>query len=409
MRNNLDNSDATPRQPNILHKQIDLLYRQIPLTGIIHFLLASFIAVVMTQALPGSFIFLGWAWLILILILKYILYSRYRPSTAYSVAKLNKRYYLLCFDAFITGLTWSAGIILLAESTPIEFEIFLYIIVVALSAAAIGLAIKAGIYYIYQAALIIPVVGYLILQSQALDNLLGFFLCILVVLMWVFANQSSSAISDALRLSLQNKKLIKDLKNANTRLQMANEELTQLSATDGLTHVANRRYFEERLMKELARASRENLPLALVMLDVDFFKRYNDVLGHLSGDECLKSVAECVRDSLKRPTDIVARYGGEEFIVLLTNTTQAGAMAVGEEIRGNIESLAITHPNSYVSKYITVSVGVSGVAAKQQISRDSLLQKVDEALYQAKADGRNCVRQVSSVEAMPVQLERIAN
>ena len=141
---------------------------------------------------------------------------------------------------------------------------------------------------------------YLLWQQDAQQGLLGIFMCILVVIMWVFANQSSSAIKEALKLSLENKILASGLQNANSRLQIANEELTQLSATDGLTHVANRRYFEERLVKELSRASRENIPIALVMLDVDFFKMYNDILGHLSGDECLKKVAASVRESLKR-------------------------------------------------------------------------------------------------------------
>lgn len=400
---------ALPSNQEILQKQIQLLYKQIPLAGAIHFLLASFIAVVMTQALPGALILLGWIWLVILLIFKYFLFTSYKPDFEYAYQELQKGYYLLCFDAFITGLSWSVGVIVLAEFSPIEFEIFVYIIVVALSAAAIGLAIKTGIYYLYQAALILPVVTYLLLKSEALDNLLGFFLCILVVLMWVFANQSSAAIIDALKLNLQNKMLASGLKNANSRLQIANEELTQLSATDGLTHVANRRYFEERLVKELARASRENLPVSLVMLDVDFFKLFNDILGHLSGDECLKKVADCVRETLKRPTDIVARFGGEEFIVLLTNTDLAGAEALAEEIRQNVEGLNIIHPDSDVSKYVTVSVGVSGIQSNQQVSRDMLLMNVDEALYKAKEEGRNCVRKVIYDMHKTPELESLAN
>lgn len=384
-----------PSSQEILLKQICLLHKQIPLASVMHFLLASFLAVVMTQVLPGALVLLGWAWLIVLLVVKYFLYNSFDHNATYDVAQIKRHYLLLCGDALVTGLSWSVGIILLAILTPLEFKIFVYIIVVALSAAAIGLAIKTGIYYIYQTALLLPVVVFLFYQQTAQESLLAIFLCILVVIMWVFANQSATAIKDILKLNLENEILASGLRNANSRLQMANEELTQLSATDGLTHVANRRYFEERLVKELSRASRENIPIALVMLDVDFFKFYNDILGHLSGDECLKKVASCVRESLKRPTDIVARFGGEEFIVLLTNTELEGAEMLAEAIRKNVEGLNIIHPNSKCSKYVTVSVGVSGIRAEQQVSRDMLLMKVDEALYMAKAEGRNCVRKVT--------------
>ncbi len=379
---------------DILLRQIRLLHKQIPLASAMHFLLASFIAVVMTQVIPGALVLIGWVWLIVLLMVKYFLYSSFDESADYAAIQIDRRYYLLCIDAFLTGLSWSIGIILLAELTPIEFQIFVYIIVVALCATAIGLAIKTGIYYIYQAALLLPVLVFLFSKQESLDSLLAIFLCILVVIMWVFANQTSRAITDTLKLNLENKVLTSGLKHANSRLQMANEELTQLSSTDGLTLVANRRYFEERLANELARATRDGIPVSLVMLDVDFFKMYNDILGHLSGDECLKNVANCVRESLKRPTDIVARFGGEEFIVMLSNTEQAGAQKLAEEIRRNIEALQIIHPNSKSSKYVTVSVGVSTIPKGQQVSRDMLLMKVDEALYLAKAEGRNTVRTV---------------
>jgi diguanylate cyclase (GGDEF)-like protein len=128
------------------------------------------------------------------------------------------------------------------------------------------------------------------------------------------------------------------------------------------------------------------------MIDVDSFKSYNDQFGHVAGDECLMRIAICIRDSLKRPTDLVARYGGEEFILLLPSTTPDGACKLAEEVRQNIEELKITHPNSSVSWYVTVSLGVTGGFPGKEPQRELLLQKADAALYNAKAGGRNTVR-----------------
>jgi diguanylate cyclase (GGDEF)-like protein len=129
------------------------------------------------------------------------------------------------------------------------------------------------------------------------------------------------------------------------------------------------------------------------MIDVDFFKAYNDALGHVAGDECLSRIAISIRDSLKRPTDLVARYGGEEFVVLLPVTPLEGASKLAEEIRQNIEALKISHPSSPIGAYVTVSLGVAGASQVGKTSkRELLLQKADQALYKAKLGGRNNVR-----------------
>jgi diguanylate cyclase (GGDEF)-like protein len=194
-------------------------------------------------------------------------------------------------------------------------------------------------------------------------------------------------------LQLENQSLANSLKQSNARLQVLNEELLQLSATDGLTQVANRRYFDERFVSEFSRGSREGTALSLIMIDVDFFKSYNDELGHVAGDECLARIAISIRDSLKRPTDLVARYGGEEFVVLLPVTPPEGACKLAEEIRQNIEALKVVHPRSSIAAHVTVSLGVTGAAQIGKTSRrEFLLQKADQALYKAKLGGRNMVK-----------------
>jgi len=160
---------------------------------------------------------------------------------------------------------------------------------------------------------------------------------------------------------------------------------------DGLTNVNNRRYFDERLSSEWSRATRNNTELSLLLLDVDFFKRYNDLYGHQAGDECLRKVAFAIKNTIKRPGDIVARYGGEEFVCLLTDTNLEGALYLADAIRQAVIALDITHTGSTIIPQVTVSIGVCAKPQTYQGSPEMLLRKADLQLYKAKANGRNCV------------------
>jgi diguanylate cyclase (GGDEF)-like protein len=240
---------------------------------------------------------------------------------------------------------------------------------------------------------LLPAIAWLLSQDDTVRVILGFFLIIFMIAMWIFAYQVNHSLTSSFRLQLENQSLANSLKQSNARLQVLNEELLQLSATDGLTQVANRRYFDERFVSEFSRGSREGTALSLIMIDVDFFKSYNDELGHVAGDECLARIAISIRDSLKRPTDLVARYGGEEFVVLLPVTPPEGACKLAEEIRQNIEALKVVHPRSSIAAHVTVSLGVTGAAQIGKTSRrEFLLQKADQALYKAKLGGRNMVK-----------------
>lgn len=167
--------------------------------------------------------------------------------------------------------------------------------------------------------------------------------------------------------------------------------LEKQSLLDGLTGIANRRHFDDIFDKEWRRALRSRDIIALVFLDIDFFKRYNDYYGHLAGDDCLRKVGSTLKNSLKRPGDLVARYGGEEFVIILPGTSQEDAALVGEKVRRNIESLKVAHNMSEVSEYVTVSVGVAAVRPAVNITPASLIASADGALYHAKRQGRNRV------------------
>ncbi|MFC7419575.1 PAS domain S-box protein [Iodobacter arcticus] len=179
------------------------------------------------------------------------------------------------------------------------------------------------------------------------------------------------------------------LSGSHEQLYLANQELSRLAHMDGLTGIANRRLFDQILVQEWARAARSGECLALVMLDVDYFKRYNDYFGHQAGDECLKRVAAAIALALHRPGDFVARYGGEEFVLVLPGTDQEGAVQVVEMVLSKVRDLAIEHHTSDVASVVTMSAGIAVMLPLQGVDACCLVQAADQALYQAKNLGRN--------------------
>ena len=170
-----------------------------------------------------------------------------------------------------------------------------------------------------------------------------------------------------------------------------NKTLHRLAFSDSLTQVANRRHFEAALDQEWRRMAREQAPLSLIIADIDFFKLYNDTHGHPAGDQCLQQVAQAIVNAVKRPGDLVARYGGEEFVVLLPNTKAEGAVRVAEEIRSAVKALEIVQASSRLSKYLTLSLGVASLIPSNEYSPAMLINAADQALYEAKAQGRDRV------------------
>lgn len=172
-------------------------------------------------------------------------------------------------------------------------------------------------------------------------------------------------------------------------LERANQELMHLSLTDGLTQLANRRHFDAVLSQEWLSAIREQHSLALILADVDFFKLYNDAYGHLAGDSCLKQVALLLRQAIHRPRDLVARYGGEEFVVILPNTDVQGAALIAENMRQALYAEQIPHQASLIKPYLTLSFGIAAMFPPPQESPLMLFNAADQALYQAKHQGRD--------------------
>ena len=189
------------------------------------------------------------------------------------------------------------------------------------------------------------------------------------------------------------------------QLAIANQKLQELATTDGLTDIANRRQFDRVLMLEWRRLAREELPLSLIMFDIDFFKPYNDFYGHLGGDDCLRQVAGAIASSTKRAGDFAARYGGEEFAVVLPNTSAEGANLVARKICDDIASLKLPHARSPIGSYVTLSCGIATAVPSGEESPDTLIRSADSALYQAKNEGKNRIFHASktAVETASIQ------
>jgi diguanylate cyclase (GGDEF)-like protein len=172
-------------------------------------------------------------------------------------------------------------------------------------------------------------------------------------------------------------------------LASANRELEKLSRQDGLTGIANRRYFDSYLVTELRRGARERQSLSLILSDVDHFKAFNDCYGHQAGDDCLRRVAAALSSAGRRPADLAARYGGEEFAMVLPGTVIEGAVDVAQAVSRVIEGLAIPHARSAVNPKVTLSQGIVALTPEKETSSEDMIKRADQALYLAKQQGRN--------------------
>ena len=173
-------------------------------------------------------------------------------------------------------------------------------------------------------------------------------------------------------------------------LAEANRQLEKLAAVDGLTQLANRRVFDQRLQEEWQRSRRHSSPLTVILCDIDYFKKYNDYYGHQAGDRCLKEIASILQESCQRAEDLAARYGGEEFAIILGSVTLEQATFITTTIRQQLQKKAIPHASHPHSEIITISMGIASIIPDATGKEEDLVLQADRALYQAKAQGRDC-------------------
>jgi two-component system chemotaxis family response regulator WspR len=196
---------------------------------------------------------------------------------------------------------------------------------------------------------------------------------------------------------LQRDQAFRFLRESQQQLAAANIELQKLAALDALTGISNRRRFDETMLLEWQRGQRERQPLSLLMVDIDFFKHFNDSYGHLAGDLCLKRTAAVLTEHLRRPADLVARYGGEEFVIILPDTDTRGAMSVAQACVRKMAHLEIENREAAPCRIVTLSIGVATMVPGKGFTPADLIGAADQALYAAKRSGRNQAIDAASV------------
>ena len=178
-------------------------------------------------------------------------------------------------------------------------------------------------------------------------------------------------------------------RQAQISFQKVKQELELLATIDSLTQIPARRCFEQHLNQEWFRLTREQAPMSLLLCDVDYFKSYNDTYAHQAGDNCLKMVAQTLKNVVQRPADLVARYGGDEFTVILPNTNLFGAVKIAEKLLIDVARLQIPHSSSDISQVVTISIGIASQVPVSEQFPETFIHKADRALYQAKREGKN--------------------
>lgn len=231
------------------------------------------------------------------------------------------------------------------------------------------------------------------------NKLLGFVGCDMVHDTYQWSEEDIrhlSLVANMIANTLEREQTYQKLIETQRQLEEANSKLQALATIDGLTGIANRRALDEALEKEVKRAKRQRTGIAVLLIDIDHFKSFNDAYGHLKGDEALKQVADALATIMQRSTDFVARYGGEEFAVIMSTDSAWQALRKANEILDAVENLDITHERSDTDPYLTVSIGgyfeVPKADAEVAGTIQQLLNNADMGLYQAKDDGRNCIR-----------------
>lgn len=374
-------------QQKLNYQLLDSLVKQTPTVIAGHVIVASINIGLFWSKLSLAFL-LAWTVFVLVTVL-----SRWAMKTHYqSHWQLKTPAYwrrLFAVSSLMLGLVWC--IWGLYVGAAIEFGgVGLSILVITAAGLVSGAVASTSSsllsYVLFTGPTLLPLSVALLLFDQTQMQGIG----VLTVLFFIITLRQVLQIHSVLKQSITNGLELEQAKEQTERLA---QELYRQSTVDALTSVTNRRGFNEALSVEWLRAKRTGTPLTLLMIDVDCFKPFNDSLGHLAGDQCLQQLASTLRAHVKRAGETIARFGGEEFAVLLPNTTGDEGAGVAERIRTGVFALKIPHPASDVADRVTVSVGLRCVLPGQIDDSQKLIELADQALYRAKAEGRNCVRQ----------------
>jgi len=357
-----------------------------------HFLVGSINVGLFWQQINHTFIFAWAVFLLLIGLVRWLMKAQYQRHQQ----RLSPGYWwgLFAFSSLLLGLAWfvwSLHVSMVINFSGMGFSIIVITAAGLVSGAVASTSSSIYSYICFSAPILLPLSVVLLFKDQMETQGIG----LLLVLFFIITLRQVLSINSVLQESIINRL---ELEKSKAKTETLAKELYQLSTTDALTSITNRRGFDEALSREWSRAKRSDTQLTLLMIDVDFFKTFNDSLGHPAGDECLRLIASTLTHYARRAGEVIARYGGEEFAIILPNTAGSEGVKIAENICDSIAELDIEHPASGVAKRVTVSIGVHGAAPGQLDDSQELIKLADQALYRAKADGRNRVRLAESFE-----------
>gem|GEM_PF-6215777 len=360
------------------------LYEQSIITMLYNIPLISIVVAVLWFRVPLHTLVIGWFFIALVSCLRYFQAKMVLTKARWdslSIIRRNLRYH--AFFSFLGGTSWGVAFILYAVYLYLPGQLFMLLVLAGVSSAAIvPLSSFTSIYSFY----IVPMFTipcYFLFFSFPHQNIPAVFVIVLYAIVQIATVQRNSRLtSRSLRLQLEKDTLIETLSEKNKRIHL-------LSQLDELTQLPNRRFLFEVLEKEFHRAERENTNLALFMMDIDYFKLYNDHYGHLAGDKILSGFAHVLQNTFQRAGDFVARYGGEEFIAVLPNSNEEAATLMANRLISNLQEAALEHAYSEVGPYITISIGGIVLMPHTVKKIDEIIAEADKLLYEAKEEGRN--------------------
>jgi len=328
-------------------------------------------------------------WLVLICsiyILRLIVSFRFNQTSMdeYSTIKWS---YIYIVGAFITGVLWSGLALQYEPSWHASYLIMLFIIYTGITASAFNT--HSSVFIAFPAFYLPPVSVLMyvtVSHSETYGGQLLFLFIIYIVMMFISAFKYHKHIVALFEMRFKNERLTGELRQAN-------KELEKLADVDGLTGIFNRRSMDKFLVNEWNRHYRFQRPLSLLIIDLDYFKQYNDTYGHDAGDKCLISVASLLKNHTARAADMAARFGGEEFVVILTESDQVNALKMAEKIQASLNEMQIPNEGSPKYQHVTMSIGLATCIPKQGNSSNQMVLAADNALYQAKKEGRNRIVQ----------------
>lgn len=346
-------------------------------------------------------VLLIWAAVFLILLLACSLGMSNALAERSFVTAPKQVYTQLIVSAVLTGAIWSSAYIYLVDIIPQTLQHVLLLTIVMITAFSVGVTVVVREYFIaYLFASLWPIGWWSLVHywEGPYNLVIGLFLLLICAVLIVVSDRVYRSYRNMISLNLQREAMSRELggltgslRDRNRQLRDARQQLTDLANVDELTGLGNRRLVNKALLDEVNRARRGGTPLSVILLDVDYFKLYNDTYGHQAGDIVLQQLADLMQRATTRAGEVVARYGGEEFILILPGASSAVAMRTAQRLKALVITEAIPHKTSKGELFITVSQGIATVQPEGDMLPEQVIKLADDALYDAKDSGRNAI------------------